>query len=133
MARPKGIKARIDERLATLSHRPRQVEAGLEALLQSDWAAVCRTALTIDDADARVKEIFAAADLDPSNPYRWKKLVSLLADLRSQRSGAPIRWRPEELCRLMIDVDRLQKTRDVRSGKYVKSLSRTLIDIPVQT
>ena len=122
MVRPKGIKTRIDGELVKLRDRPREAEVGIEALPQSDREAICKTALNIDD-DTQLKEIFAAADFDPANPFHWKKLVQLLAALRSQRSGAPLQWGPEELRQLMIDVDRLHKKYPKRS---VQRLCETL-------
>ncbi len=115
MAQPKGTRARIDQQLAKLRDRPREAEAGIKDLLQSDPAAVYRTALTVDPDDLPMRQLFAAADLDPADPFHWKKLVTILAALRSQRPGAPLRWGPTELHQLMIDVDRIHSRYSRRS------------------
>jgi hypothetical protein len=124
MARPKGVKARIDHELAKLRATPREV-AAIDDLLKTDPKAVYETALHVNKDDTQLKETFTDAGLDPTNPFHWRKLVQLLAALRSQKSGPPLLWGAQELCQLMIDVQRL---REEYPKKSVEEICTKLIE-----
>jgi hypothetical protein len=106
MHRPRGIKGRIEQELAKMHVLP-AADRAMGGFTQTDFAAVCKTALRIDDSDADLKDLFRAAGLDYANPLHWRRLVTVLALLRSGRPGAPLQWGPEELCELLSDLDRL--------------------------
>ncbi len=107
----KSIKARIDEEIAILKERPREGEAGIGRLPGDDWGAVSKTALALREDDESLEKLFAAADLDPNNPFHWAALARVLANIRfgsNKPAGRPHRWGPMEYCQLLNDLDRVK-------------------------
>jgi hypothetical protein len=101
----KGVKARIDQELASLRQRPREAEAGYAPFLEGDWAAFAKTALTLG-TDKQLKELFAVGELDSNNPFHWRDLAKVLAKLRFgvPKSGRRRKWKAQDLCQLANDV-----------------------------
>lgn len=104
---PKGVKALIDREFARLKSRPRDAEAGIETLSIIDRAAVIETALSLRADDGALRNVFAAADLDPTNPFHWAEIARIVAQLRfgSRKPGRRQRWGPQEYCQLLNDID----------------------------
>jgi hypothetical protein len=136
--RRRGFNARIGEELARLRERPREGEAGTNELLESDWCALARTALTLSDGDEALEKLFVAAGLNPRNPSHWKFLVHVLArafDLGKR--GRPRRWGPEELCQLLNDFDRVHakyaKESDIRICERLVNSHERYANVSAQT
>jgi hypothetical protein len=127
----KSVNARIDEELARLRNRPREAEARIRALAESDWGAASKTALTLRDNDDYLKKAFEAADLDLRDPHHWAELARTLARLRfgSRKAGRRQRWTIDELCQLLKATYQVKKEHpkwsDLRiSQKLVKDHER---------
>jgi hypothetical protein len=68
---------------------------------------VADLALRLEDGeplDQPIHDAFKAFELDPTNPFDWRRLLFYLADCHyGKRRGAPKRWNEERWCRLLVD------------------------------
>ena len=119
--RRKGLKGRIDEELERLSGRPRDVEEAIKDLFETDWGPMSRVALTLDNDDEALKSAFAAADLDPNNPFHWAELARSLANIRFglKKAGRPKILGSVKLGQLVKDVAQIRKKHPKLSDKRI--------------
>jgi hypothetical protein len=81
-------------------------------------AAAASHALSIDDQDIAIKKAFETFELDPKDPFHWRKLIAYFADVHfgeSQKGpGAPKVWSDRRLCQLLADFHYLTEIAKAR-------------------
>ena len=76
------------------------------------WVSSARHALTLDnknETNALLKRAFREFDLDPDNPFDWRRLLAWAAFFlfaAKKQSGRPTEWDAKRYCELLEAVDR---------------------------
>jgi hypothetical protein len=87
------------------------------------WVSCARHALTLDDkneTDALLKRAFREFDLDPDNPFDWRRLLAWAAFFlfaAKKQSGRPTEWDAKRYCELLEAVDRRKQGNPQLSDK----------------
>ena len=82
-----------------------------------DWndpvkrAVAAHYVLRIAQPDASLKKAFEVFDLDPRNPFEWRKLIAYLAEVLfgSKARGAPKKWDGKRMLQFTADFMRIRR------------------------
>lgn len=99
---------------------------------ESDWedsakrAKAANCALQLDELDQPLNKAFKAFDLDPRNPFHWRKLLAYFAEAhfgsKRLKRGANKVWSDDRLCQLLSDFDQVKSRRMLVPGSTISDL-----------
>jgi hypothetical protein len=93
----------VSKRLARKIERARKPLVNPFTRQKEDWnderyrEVAANIALTLHPDQSTLRKAFEAFELDPQNPFHWRRLLQFLADIHfgGPRSGAPAKWNEE--------------------------------------
>jgi len=96
---------------------------------ESDWedsakrAKAANCALQLDELDEPLNKAFKTFNLDPRNPFHWRKLLAYFSEAhfgsKQIKRGANKVWSDDRLCQLLSDFDQVKSRRMLVPGSTI--------------